>query len=1030
MAEELVLKLAVDKSGAIAVTDLTGKMRKFDTATKTANIGLKNLSAALRSTVIVTGINQAISAMRQLAAAAQWVGRQVEEGVAANRIAAQFELFAAASGQSANEMRTAMQAATGYEVTLTDLEATANRVAMVTGDAANATAVLGFAFQAAAATGQKTVAVAQTITQALATGRTQAIRQYGIIIDQSMAYMDAAKSAGVEVEWLTETEKKRAVNIQILAQMEMRLAGMVDRTGNSYMKLKTEMLDLQSSMQQWMAGGAPTGMEGTVFQEAFDAETISAGLEAYTKGLGQLAEVEAKLKDAANQAAKDARVEVDSYVVISDQAVHIAGRQTAAMERARVLQEEYNKSAAAGSLLAQRIAEGSSETVAALEVAAKNAGKINYSTIFAAGADALDSALEMTGVRIETARTQLEALTKARDVLESKESVTDAEAKALQDLRYQIASVTMSLGSLESASSTASSAQDLMATATVAMVGQLRDEADKYRALEGPMSTRAKQLDEQRKFVEQLVAEQLKLSAWLAETGESEAIDMASILGLDDGSTVAIASAFEDLKLAKADLDKALTSGDVEDASRALGEYWFQAMNATQTMRDMGVAEEDVSQANADLSRSLSGYTDRIAIATTGTYGAAKALRDLEAASFDAFLEFEKTLKEMGGAAWDPKSADAKPTKRSGGASRKDITQKELDLELAILKAGEGTIEAAELQHQLRMYRAKETAHLKTRELALESVRAQMDYATAVQKIEADAQAKSAKAFDEEVQRRQGTVDAATAATADWIKANRTIYEMQVRHLQMTGEVTGAEAEQALARNALLDDTLSANDRLIAQQRLMNADEVVVAEGLDKTARAWADVGRAATSALSDMQQLSNIFGESGLSAGMQYSLSQIEGLAKGLGELATAGGDQKQLASGIASASTAMGKAFAPLAGSAGKAALIMGAIALGNALMFQLLNPAMAATQWAAVAQYGLVAALTGFGGGSAKAKPARSLGTSAPTSQSGGSSNYTFIFNGGYAVDTKEEISGRIIDTINGGRYTGKRIAKELL
>jgi hypothetical protein len=162
----------------------------------------------------------------------------------------------------------------------------------------------------------------------------------------------------------------------------------------------------------------------------------------------------------------------------------------------------------------------------------------------------------------------------------------------------------------------------------------------------------------------------------------------------------------------------------------------------------------------------------------------------------------------------------------------------------------------------------------------------------------------------------------------------------------------------------------------------------------------------------------------------MQYSLSQIEGLAKGLGELATAGGDQKQLAAGIESASTAMGKAFAPLAGSAGKAALIMGAIALGNAIMFQLLNPAMAATQWAAVAQYGLVAALTGMGGGSAKAKPARSLGTSAPTSQSGGSSNYTFVFNGGYAVDTKEEISGRIIDTINGGRYTGKRIAKELL
>jgi hypothetical protein len=88
---------------------------------------------------------------------------------------------------------------------------------------------------------QDTKATIESLTEAIAKGRSRQLQQFGILVDQEKAYNNYAKSVGTTVDALNNLEKQEAIQIESLRQLDVFLANTSkagDSVANSYASLQ------------------------------------------------------------------------------------------------------------------------------------------------------------------------------------------------------------------------------------------------------------------------------------------------------------------------------------------------------------------------------------------------------------------------------------------------------------------------------------------------------------------------------------------------------------------------------------------------------------------------------------------------------------------------------------------------------------------------------------------------------------------------------------------------------------------------
>jgi len=1007
MAEKLTLTLSVDKDGLVNIDSLRGKLASVDRQAKATSKGLSTMGTSLKAAVIVTGVNQLLGALHKVGRMASWVGKQMEEGIKANRIASAFDTLAVSSGKTGNALRGLLQEATGYEMTLTDLEKTSTKVALATGNLADSVTVLAYAHKIAASTGKETAQVAETLAQALASGRTKSLRQYGLMISQSAEYSKAAKKAGVDVSWLTEQEQKRAINTAALARMEQRLASMADITSSAYLKQKTAILDAQSSMQQWMAGGAPQEVLGTGFEGVFNASSAKESLDVYVRGLDDLT-----AKEAASAAATKARqdAETSNWGIAAGE----TDRAYIAMDGLIAQEKKLGKAAEdanrAADMAAMSIADASEETTAALEKAVSFASKVNWGNVFALGMGGIDSLISNASRRWQSASQELLAFEVARDRLASKPNLSEDETAALGQLNDAISETIMGMEGLDRSMEAVQGVKQILRTSTVDYVAVLREQIRATIEAKGPMASELASLEQKLKFTEQLYSRELKLLGLHRQTTKGSSF--AELVGISPRDSAAVADMevrFERLSSSVEALTATAGSEDFETFQGRLATIREQSDLLRVSMDDSGVSAENAKRYFNGLGQELQWVEER-------ARAAGKSLTD------EAFDEFKRAMDEMGAPGWDPKKEDQK--RKPGRAARakpQDITEEELRLRLKLTQDNLEPIQIAEYEHDLAVYNAKRANVGKTRELQADLAEVEKRYAGQLREI--------GKARADEIV-KQGKKE--REALREYLAGQKTKAETYRReaedHAILTGELTQYEAERRKIISMDLSDPWDERLQRIRMETLAYKERVAT---LQETSEAIVGIGNAFSQAVSDASQ----FGE--VDKNVIRMASSVRGLASGVGQVVGANGEIGKMGSGFVAVSAALASVVAAQGSSAKESAAIMAGFSTATALIlgamafvYPALAPAALEAAGAAVA-YGVIAGTSGGAAGSHRASVAgSSLGTSIGQSNQSSNASYTFVFNEGFALSTQEGIANKIVDSLDTIRFSGRKIAPELV
>ena len=146
----------------------------------------------------------------------------------------------------------------GFRRTLdvTSQQQIANQLATMKVGMADMGRVADLAFRAYTARGGDAVAVAKAFTTAVATGRTQTLAQYGILVDLKTVYADYAADINVAVRALTDQQKKQALLNAIMEQgAEAYKALPMEEMTLATHQLSKQVSDLWSDFNE-LAGGA------------------------------------------------------------------------------------------------------------------------------------------------------------------------------------------------------------------------------------------------------------------------------------------------------------------------------------------------------------------------------------------------------------------------------------------------------------------------------------------------------------------------------------------------------------------------------------------------------------------------------------------------------------------------------------------------------------------------------------------------------------------------------------------------------
>jgi hypothetical protein len=154
----------------------------------------------------------------------------------------QYDILAERAGLSGAVLRDAMTRASEGVISNTDLLKAGSKAMLQFGeDAGRLPEVMALATKAAAAGNESVLDTFQAISQAMATGQTKALKQFGIIIDSEKAYRDYAASIGVAANSLSEAGKRQAVLNEALRQGREQFGSLdtdVDKASDAWDRFK------------------------------------------------------------------------------------------------------------------------------------------------------------------------------------------------------------------------------------------------------------------------------------------------------------------------------------------------------------------------------------------------------------------------------------------------------------------------------------------------------------------------------------------------------------------------------------------------------------------------------------------------------------------------------------------------------------------------------------------------------------------------------------------------------------------------
>lgn len=143
------------------------------------------------------------------------------EGESIRATNAQFELLTKQAGVAGDALRKGLAGAADGLLDDTDVIEIANKALVSMGaTAADLPPILAIARKATAVFGGELAENFESLSQAIATGQTKALKQLGIVIDSEDAYRDFAISVGVSADQLSEAGRQQAILNAVLSKGE------------------------------------------------------------------------------------------------------------------------------------------------------------------------------------------------------------------------------------------------------------------------------------------------------------------------------------------------------------------------------------------------------------------------------------------------------------------------------------------------------------------------------------------------------------------------------------------------------------------------------------------------------------------------------------------------------------------------------------------------------------------------------------------------------------------------------------------
>jgi hypothetical protein len=194
---------------------------------------VKGLESIAQSAEGIHGVGSAFLKLGKLVGVAtaalfalKGVSESVFRGDEINKANEQFEILSKTAGFSGESIRKSFLDATNGMLTTQEAITAANSAIVKLGSTAQRLPeIMELARKASEVTGKSTLEVFNELSQALATGSSRALKQFGIIVDSEKVYRDYAKSIGVAVDELTDQAKIQAISNAAISEGRRVLSG-------------------------------------------------------------------------------------------------------------------------------------------------------------------------------------------------------------------------------------------------------------------------------------------------------------------------------------------------------------------------------------------------------------------------------------------------------------------------------------------------------------------------------------------------------------------------------------------------------------------------------------------------------------------------------------------------------------------------------------------------------------------------------------------------------------------------------------
>lgn len=925
-------------------------------------------------------------------------------GMKDNRIDAAFEVAAQGAGNAAAAIER-LREASGRKYDDQQLEAVAmkaNRVGIAVEDSYH---IIQLARLRAMATGEDELALSDRLIQSLASGRTQGMQQLGVFIDRNRAETEYAERLGITDRKLTEIERKEASRIAGLRQMAL-LSSDVSAPASGIEQMQGRWANMVSNLQQnWATAVNPIEAARIAGQKA--AASFSADADVVAEKATWMAHDIEQLEYRIAQAYATAGRSDKSTGHFEQMAVELEARLegvklTLSGELSQAFQEVGEAAATAMETAETAVAQALSPE--ALTAAANNLGVL---------------------------RDRLIQLRDAADKL-GLEGIAEAFGE-------QIGASNESMGELRRRAAELSRNNEISVAAYQAQVRELAELNAHAKTLTAEEADRRAQLQQLTDAWKDYNSESIKAIALVKEfASASAALDVRTDATLRE--RVALDLAIEGFRAAQTELQKALASGDIDQATTALSEYRAASERTAETMEELGVQQKAINgflgtagtqadYAAARIDAMRDGLEQYMITALAVRDIAAEALT--EAADNEGAAIMAQATATASRALSEAREAFAKARsdRRPSGSTRQQSTDapraKEEEespegitalakLRLEATLAGDDALLQADIEYRTEQQRI--WADFANGRITLDRALLEQQIANAQreQAVKAETDRRALELAQNEYERFQSKLDRMQAegtATDYWL--DRAELAMQ-RKLELITE------EQYLDKLAVLNAKNAADEKEAAQKRMADAIELTSAS---------------AKNAIEQLQQAMTAMGST-QEIDKQFA-ARIELMSTAASKAATTimqamGSTSGNWQDSLLDMMQASGQAVSGFAGNAKEAAYIMAAFSAASAIVAIVMEQYQkAAGLGAASAMY---LALAGRGlsqpsSGSA-ARNKVSSGITAPSAQASGNV-YLTVNVTGQPLNTQQDIAAYVVQSLHVAKYVpGLQLPQEMI